>query len=1057
MLPSKAGWKEIYDMKRVLCLALALVMVLGMVPALGVGAADNAPAQLWVKDCYETPFWFTSLETAEDWGDHFTFYDAQNGNQLTMTSYSFHTNSELSVAVSESGEGYADGSYYIRVQGTGDGDLFVTANGTQYILHITAVQDTNTPGGGDEDGGNTPTEVGLYISGMDYSETNGHYPSGDYSTVWNMEESRSGPVLFYFYNGSENSVIPAGKLSATENLQLSYIEPELGSAFFDLKALDAGTGTISYAAPGGKVYTLTVNISEIDGGDNPGGDEGGGEIPDSDRLWAKDCYENSSWFTSLETGSNWGDNFTFYTAQGGTKLTMTSYEFYTESGNINVTVSESRGDFPEGTYYILVNGVGSGTLLITTSEGNYRLPISSHDDGSGTPSRPETPIVNINGVDYAISLGDTQGGDRLLLLSPGMTLGGHPGGGWVIAAMSGYGTDAQTEAPPSVYSHIKNLSWEMKDFTNFVGDNDDCNGTMIIGSEEYHGATLPKFIISAEEGKFFSMDIVVKFSVGDESYEMPYTIRYFDETRIQLDGSTLDTAAKLNNALASDNAFFTWMESAGYGEEKAQCLSCIENGIGLIVDLRLPCVVYEDIIECNVSGNLGLHLIGSEGYLPRDTGAQVGGSARSGSGSTVEEVTYDGNTYTWTASTAFHPTNNNFTVDSPDGVCSIKYYVLLFDYGTSQEAPEALYDLLDPEGFSAYALFNKNQVQISEIKKEGYRYYFDIEITGAYNGPIFVCGKLQNGTLLESGNGFTVKLEGGGNEDSGNTPGGGNEDVGQLTKTTMPGIRIGGYLSVIRDVCFVADPELKQSYDGKSFTCAVLCDAIPSILGVTGFVNSIEQCLFDGFDYAYLTTKTGYGFQIYGSTFQNCGVGICLDSPGDHGSIPSLMDTCRFIDNEIAVQVKAIPAGKRPYDYSMVECDFIDNEIDFDVDNPGVFYFYRNYYGTIINRENELSPENLRVRTARTRYDYENKGTVVVTNPRRLMPATFGPLPGILYIDLLVPAATWILENQVDELVLDSSSIEDGTEFSVVQETGGDEPEIQYSWEFDKKEDKKPR
>lgn len=168
----------------------------------------------------------------------------------------------------------------------------------------------------------------------------------------------------------------------------------------------------------------------------------------------------------------------------------------------------------------------------------------------------------------------------------------------------------------------------------------------------------------------------------------------------------------------------------------------------------------------------------------------------------------------------------------------------------------------------------------------------------------------------------------------------GSEDK-QGNRTTFPGLRTeDNDFFFLHGIDFVADPDIKQSYGEKRFTCGIM---------MYGKVNSdiynVQDCTFTGFDYGIYNTEKGYTV-CRRCVFTDCAVAYLLDCADKrNGNGNSDMEDCRFVNCETAIRIKGLPQTHTPYNYRIHNCDFIGNEIDIDVSQEGRFYFIENYYG----------------------------------------------------------------------------------------------------------------
>ena len=109
----------------------------------------------------------------------------------------------------------------------------------------------------------------------------------------------------------------------------------------------------------------------------------------------------------------------------------------------------------------------------------------------------------------------------------------------------------------------------------------------------------------------------------------------------------------------------------------------------------------------------------------------------------------------------------------------------------------------------------------------------------------------------------------------------------------------------------------------------------------------VEDCSFVGYHVAMDSTDKGLITAYADNLFIDNGIAIRVDVENfmeNVNTAPISRNT--FIDNGIAVQVLSVMDGNlTPYYFRVTDNNMIDNDVDFDVQEEGTFYFYRNYYG----------------------------------------------------------------------------------------------------------------
>ena len=293
--------------------------------------------------------------------------------------------------------------------------------------------------------------------------------------------------------------------------------------------------------------------------------------------------------------------------------------------------------------------------------------------------------------------------------------------------------------------------------------------------------------------------------------------------------------------------------------------------------------------------------------------------------------------------------------------------------------------------------------------------------------------------------------------------------------TTLPGLWISGQIYGAQNINFVADERYKQTYGSEEFTCGILyCGTNTS----ENFANawSTDECSFSGFKYAIRATETGYGMGISRCAFADCEYGIYIDSKGS--SNPYIHDSL-FVRNGTAVLAKEI--GASPYNFRVTNCDLIENDVDFDIEAGGTFYFHGNYFGSfqhLFKMENEKGGRDTAVlvrilaemtsdRELNYAVIYQHAkiragwGTRVITNPRWLNPLkawnTYGWVPFDLdneepyenYLTSDWAYETQIVNEEANGLLIDGSAFIIETEEKKVIDMVDENENAVGTWIFD--------
>lgn len=271
--------------------------------------------------------------------------------------------------------------------------------------------------------------------------------------------------------------------------------------------------------------------------------------------------------------------------------------------------------------------------------------------------------------------------------------------------------------------------------------------------------------------------------------------------------------------------------------------------------------------------------------------------------------------------------------------------------------------------------------------------------------------------------------------------------------TTLPGLRINHFNDcTLNGFNFVANPNATQCYDGDTFTCGVF--AYSDDPNYYGDAN-INWCTFTGFDYGVRCTAGSYVSASGNNVFDNCKIGCYLDCSNKYNGIGNdRISRAIFRNCGTAIKLTGLPNYISAYAFRVFCCDFIDNDLDFDVQQAGNFYFYRNFYGTFDGKDSTVAT-NARPLPVTIK---EGTNTRVYTNPRYAFPLMTGDdtedYNYYLYLDAEYDTA--ILNSQADDLELDydalTETLRSATTPLSIQVLGDDE-EVQGTWTFNGTED----
>ena len=145
----------------------------------------------------------------------------------------------------------------------------------------------------------------------------------------------------------------------------------------------------------------------------------------------------------------------------------------------------------------------------------------------------------------------------------------------------------------------------------------------------------------------------------------------------------------------------------------------------------------------------------------------------------------------------------------------------------------------------------------------------------------------------------------------------------------------GGDIGVLQNVFFFSTDDVQSALYG-------------------GSCRNIYFCLFSGYDVAADATDGMLTF-TQGNIFVDNTVAVRLDAARheDGGNLnPWGQNT--FLRNDTAVQVLSFNDTISPYYFRIVDSNFIGNDIDFDLQTGGTVYLYRNYFGKIHPRAENM-------------------------------------------------------------------------------------------------------
>ena len=288
--------------------------------------------------------------------------------------------------------------------------------------------------------------------------------------------------------------------------------------------------------------------------------------------------------------------------------------------------------------------------------------------------------------------------------------------------------------------------------------------------------------------------------------------------------------------------------------------------------------------------------------------------------------------------------------------------------------------------------------------------------------------------------------------------------------TTMAGVRLLDSESAfsVSNVRFVASDSETYTYDGETFTCGVLAVGDEEA-GTYGSGSLVENCTFEGYDYAVRCMKNG-NIGLRDSIVENCRYGYYM-ACGD--TVSSGNKTIRgnvFSNCEEAIHLEKLPFHFTPYELRVLYCDFLDNQKDLVVahktlneDQAPAFYFYMNYFGRKDGVDSVFELDSLSQLKSRKAQVSEQNDAVVYTNPRYALPCVL--LQDLVGEDntLTVDGGrnTFLLENYalggaVIDMALSSDALSEEIRNALepILISGVDEAgEVLYTWTFENTEE----
>lgn len=263
----------------------------------------------------------------------------------------------------------------------------------------------------------------------------------------------------------------------------------------------------------------------------------------------------------------------------------------------------------------------------------------------------------------------------------------------------------------------------------------------------------------------------------------------------------------------------------------------------------------------------------------------------------------------------------------------------------------------------------------------------------------------------------------------------GTEENGKQTTIHGMWVKDGGRFG-IQNISFVANENVKQSYQGETFTCGIFA-GYEGNESAQGDVYGINSCSFTGFDYGVRSTSRGYACAQFNNNFSNCRVGYLIDCGGKTGgSLNAVTGNSTFENCGTAIKIQSLPDYIAPYAYRIYACNFISNGVDISSGLPARLYCYRNYFGAYAGDGSDVL-----ARPSRTQ-------GLVVTNPRYLYPV-YSYNQNALSLD--AENETAILNDEADSLTMDADALDEkiaNADGTVSIDVLDEDEKVQAVWTF---------
>ena len=251
---------------------------------------------------------------------------------------------------------------------------------------------------------------------------------------------------------------------------------------------------------------------------------------------------------------------------------------------------------------------------------------------------------------------------------------------------------------------------------------------------------------------------------------------------------------------------------------------------------------------------------------------------------------------------------------------------------------------------------------------------------------------------------------------------------------TLCGTEENGIRTVVIGTVFI-DTQAGGHIQGISFEAPVRGEGT-ALCGRNGAgAYNVIDCAFEGYETAIDCSDSFIG-ATKGNVFTDNTTAIRVALPAFNCNQDQWRFN-RFIKNETAIKVEKLNSFITPYYFRVCDSDFMCNGVDFDLQIPGTFYFYRNFFfcadeggirapviinsGTSGGAQDAGGENALHCYPARANSITDDDDTLIFGNENT------------------------VLNSIADELVV--QDVEDGTAITVVEDTGSGPSQI-AQWQF---------